>query len=146
VRNYYPLGEIGPCRIVGVGPLPLMGDHAALVDAWVETFNAQDVDRHLSLLTDDFAYQLPRFNQRTKGIEAHRQTVEGFIAALPDRTVTVQKVIEQGDDAAVVYTYEGTSAGILPNLLPPKGETFTLEVCAVFQFRAGKIAAHVDYC
>lgn len=123
-----------------------MGDHTALIDLWVDTFNAQDVDRHLGLLTDDFDYRLPRFGQQNKGIEAHRQTVEGFIAALPNRTIAVQKLIVDGDSAALVYTYEGTSAGILPELLPPEGEQFTLEVCAVFAIRDGKLAAQVDYC
>lgn len=76
-----------------------MGDHAVLVDVWVDTFNAQDVDRHLSLLTDDFDYRLPRFGQQNMGIEARRQTIEGFIAALPDRTIAIRdgKVASQVD-------------------------------------------------
>lgn len=110
------------------------------------TFNAQDLDSHLGLLTDDFEYRLPRFGQQTKGIEAHRQTLQGFVAALPDRTITVRKVIVDGDDGAIVYSYEGTSAGILPDLLPPRGEKFVLEVGAVIEFRDGKLASQVDYC
>lgn len=123
-----------------------MTDHAALVDAWVATFNAQDVAGHLGLLTDDFAYRLPRFDRQTEGLDAHRETVEGFIAALPDRTITPSTLIIDGDDAALVYTYRGTSAGILPDLLPAEGEEFLLEVCAVLRFRDGKLASQVDYC
>lgn len=123
-----------------------MTDHAALVDTWVTTFNAQDVAGHLGLLTEDFAYRLPRFGQQTEGLDAHRQTVEGFIAALPDRTITPRTLIIDGDDAALVYTYRGTSAGLLPDLLPAEGEEFLLEVCAVLRFRDGKLAGQVDYC
>ncbi|NYE69080.1 ketosteroid isomerase-like protein [Microlunatus parietis] len=55
-------------------------------------------------------------------------------------------MIIDGDAAALVYTYRGTSAGILPDLLPARGEEFLLEVCGVLRFRDGKLASQVDYC
>jgi steroid delta-isomerase-like uncharacterized protein len=118
--------------------------NAALLAQWVESFNAKDVERFLSLHTDDFDYRLPRFGHAARGLAAHRETVAGFIAAVPDRAITVRQTLFQGDAAVVIYAYEGMSSGVMPGL-PPAGERVSLEICAVMRFRAGKLAEQVDY-
>ena len=118
--------------------------NAALLAQWVESFNAKDVERFLSLHSDDFDYRLPRFGHAARGVAAHRETVAGFIAAVPDRAITVRQTLFQGDYAVVIYAYEGTSSGVMTGL-PPAGERVSLEVCAVMRFRAGKLAEQVDY-
>lgn len=62
----------------------------------MDSFNAQDVQRHLALLTDDFGYRLPRFARTGLGLADHRETLEGFIAAVPDRTIAVLRTIVAG--------------------------------------------------
>lgn len=115
-----------------------------IVRAWAEAFNAQDLDAFLALHTRDCEYHCASLGLRDQGHEGHRATLQAFLKAAPDRTLTIRRSIAQGDAVAVEYLYEGTSAGILAGF-PPQGEKISMELCAVLTFRAGKIARHVDY-
>jgi len=123
----------------------LTSARVALLDEWVDSFNSRDLERHLALLTEDFSYRLPRFAVTGQGLDEHRKTLDGFIAAVPDRTITLIRTIVADDEAAVIYRYAGTSAGLIPDL-PPAGEWFLLEVCAILRFRDNQISDQIDYC
>ena len=70
-------------------------------------------------------------------------------AAFPDRTMTVDVLVVQGDTLAAEWTFVGTHTGplVMPDgtELPPTGARIEIKGMELVQHRDGKIAVHHMY-
>ncbi|MFC4517299.1 ester cyclase [Streptomyces ehimensis] len=119
-------------------------DANELVHEWVDAYNAQDFDRFGAVFTDDVAYSCGAFGLAFTGRDAFVGHVQEYAGAVPDRKLTLKRVIAEGDAIALEYGFAGTSSGAHPGL-PPAGQPVNVSFCTILQLRGGQIASQVDY-
>ncbi|MEV0373755.1 nuclear transport factor 2 family protein [Streptomyces sp. NPDC050636] len=119
-------------------------DSNKIVHEWVDSYNDQDFDRFGALFTDDVAYTCGAFGLAFTGRDAWVEHVKEYAAAVPDRKLTLKRVITDGDTVAIEYAFAGTSSGTQPHL-PAAGQPVTAGFCTTLQLRDGRIAAQDDY-
>ncbi|MFG1791223.1 nuclear transport factor 2 family protein [Nocardia sp. NPDC049149] len=115
-----------------------------LVDEWVRLYNDQDFRGLASMYTDDVTYACGPFGLVFAGRDAFVEHVQEYGRAVPDRKLTVTRIIGEGAVIAVEYDFAGTSSGLLP-VLPAAGEPISTTFCTVLQLRGGRIAGQEDY-
>ncbi len=81
-----------------------------------------------------------------EGLVAH---VTGFLAALPDRIITIRKILANDDDVMAWWTCEGTPVTEFAGV-PPTGKRMFGHVFSFFNITDGKISwyrffAHVGF-
>ena len=118
-----------------------------LAEQGVQLFNAGDVEGLVNLFTED-ATRVTPFGT-FEGRAAIHEAASREKAAFPDRTMTVDVYVEQGDTIAVEYTFVGTNAGPLAmpdgTELPPTGKRVEFKGMELLQFRDGKAVVDHDY-
>src|SRR5688572_26782028 len=85
---------------------------AELLRAW----NAHDLDRIVSLLAAEYEGTDVGAAAPRRGPEEVRRGWERYWAAFPDLQFTHEKVVAEGDRAAVTWTATGTHLGTLMNI------------------------------
>ena len=118
-----------------------------LAEQGIELFNAGDVEGLVDLYTGD-ATRVTPFGT-FKGRAAIHDAASREKAAFPDRTMTVDAYVEQGDTIAVEYTFAGTHTGPLAmpdgTELPPTGRRVEFKGMELLQLRDGKAVVDHDY-
>ena len=79
----------------------------------------------------------PREDQR--GPEPVKQVASGVIAAFPDRRITHEDTIAEGDKVLIRWALSGTQEGEVQGI-PPTGRPVTLTGFDLFRIEGGKIA------
>lgn len=115
-----------------------------LVHEWVDAYNEQDFERFGAVFTDDVVYACGAFGLAFTGRDAFVGHVREYAGAVPDRKLTLKRVIAEGDAVALEYGFAGTSSGAHPGL-PPAGQPVSVGFCTVLQLRDGRIASQSDY-
>lgn len=120
-----------------------MTDAERLVRSYYDAFNAGDMDRFLSLLTEDVIHDVSQ-----GGRETGRAPFAAFMGhmnrcyreQIADLAVMVDST---GTRAAAEFTVHGTylatDPGVPAGTAPASGQTYTLPAGAFFDLRAGKI-------
>ena len=110
-------------------------------------YNAGDVEGLVNLYTED-ATRVTPFGT-FEGRAAIREALSRDKAAFPDRTMTVDVCVEQGDTIAAEWTVAGTHTGplVMPDgtELPPTGKRIDLKGMELVQVRDGKAAVQHQY-
>jgi steroid delta-isomerase-like uncharacterized protein len=110
-------------------------------------YNAGDVEGLVNLHTEDSRLVTP-FGT-AQGRAAIREALSRDKAAFPDRTMTVDVIVEQDDIIAAEWTVAGTHTGPLDmpdgTELPPTGKRVEIKGMELVQFRDGKAAVHHQY-
>jgi uncharacterized protein (TIGR02246 family) len=110
-------------------------------------YNAGDLDGLADAYTEDAVLVSP--NGTVQGRTAIREHWSQEKAAFPDRTLTVNVVVEQGDTIAAEWTWAGTHTGplVLPDgtELPPTGKRVEGQGMDLAQLRDGKAAVLHQY-
>ncbi|MFE5587424.1 nuclear transport factor 2 family protein [Kitasatospora sp. NPDC056531] len=119
-------------------------DATELARTWVNAYNDQDFEQFGALYTDDVVYTIGAYQLAFRGRDAFVGHIREYAGAVPDRKLTIKRVIASGDLIALETDFAGTSSGAVP-ALPPAGEPVTARFCTVLQLRDGKIAAQDDY-
>ncbi|MQS16534.1 nuclear transport factor 2 family protein [Streptomyces kaniharaensis] len=119
-------------------------DATELARTWVNAYNEQDFEQFGALYTDDVVYTIGAYRIALRGRDAFVGHIREYAGAVPDRKLTIKRVIASGDLIALETDFAGTSSGAVP-ALPPAGEPVTARFCTVLQLRDGKIAAQDDY-
>lgn len=71
--------------------------------------------------------------------EALKQVLAPFLAAFPDRRVTTEALVAEGDQVVARYTWRGTHAGEFFGI-PPTGKTVAVAGTSVYRLADGKVA------
>ena len=110
-------------------------------------YNAGDVEGLVNLYTEDATRVTPMGT--FEGRAAIHEAASREKAAFPDRTMTVDVCVEQGDIMAAEWTFVGTNTGplVMPDgtELPPTGKRIEFKGMELVQFRDGKGAVHHEY-
>lgn len=115
-----------------------------LVHEWVDAYNHQDFDRFGAVFTDDVVYTCGAFQLAFTGRDAFVSHIQEYAGAVPDRTLTLKRVIAEGDAIAIETDFAGTSSGAHP-ALPPAGQPVTASFCTILQLHGSRIASQTDY-
>lgn len=101
-----------------------------------EIFNRKNLSSLDRFVSRDVKY-FDTFNGEKRGIEGMRSALQLFITGAPDVHMTVEQVIESGDNVVTKETYTGTNTGSLPNL-PATGKRFTVQGVTITKIVNGK--------
>ncbi len=91
------------------------------------------------LIDPNFALHLPGSQEPLRGTEGLKRAAEVFRSGFPDRHVSVEDVICEGDKVAVRVKQQGTHHGIFQGINPP-GKQVNVTAIAIFRVADGKIA------
>lgn len=119
----------------------------ALIDRYLDAYNAFDVDGILDTLHPEVAFKNVADGEVTasaSGTDEFRTMVEKAAEIFATRTQTITSATEREDGAVTIEVeYEGTLAQNLPGGLDA-GEKIRLDGQSTFHFEDGKISAIID--
>jgi steroid delta-isomerase-like uncharacterized protein len=125
-----------------------MADNATLARRMHEAWNERNFDEMAEATAPDATLTIVGSGDTFEGVEGSRAFSTMWADGFPDGTVTVDRVIESGDDVVVEYTGRGTHTGTLATSMgeiPPTGRSLTLQFCDVMEFRNGKLQTQRTY-
>ena len=113
----------------------------------IQLYNAGDMEGFVNLYTEDAELVTP------EGTAQGRAAILEFWSrdqvAFPERTVTIDVMVEQGDTIAAEWTWVATHTGplVMPGgtEVPPTGKRAEIKGMERAQMRDGKIAVHHMY-
>ena len=112
-----------------------------------QLYNAGDVEGFVDTYTEDAVLVSP-FGT-AQGRAAIREFWSRDKTAFPERTVTLDVIVEQGDTIAGEWTFVGTHTGTLVMAdgteVPPTGKRVEAKGMELLQMRDGKVAVHHMY-
>ena len=111
-----------------------------LAAAWTE----HNVDKLLSLCTDDCVYEDVTMAVVNRGKKELQAFATGVLAAFPDFKMNVNCALVAGEGAAMEWTMAGTHRGDLAGM-PATGKTFTVRGASMCEFADGRIKRISDY-
>jgi predicted ester cyclase len=110
-------------------------------------YNAGDVEGLVNLYTENATRVTP--SGTFEGRAAIHEAASREKAAFPDRTMTVEVLVVQGDTLAAEWTFVGTHTGplVMPDgtELPPTGKRIEFKGMELAQLRDGKVVVHHEY-
>ena len=115
-----------------------------LLKQWIEAENARDVEKVLTLLTDDILIEDVTFGLVMKGKDDFKQFYPTFITAAPDFKLEPKAWVTDDKSFAMEIVYSGTQKGDFPGL-PATGKRFSVRTCSFGEFENGKIKGRRDY-
>jgi steroid delta-isomerase-like uncharacterized protein len=107
---------------------------------------AGDLDGAGAAYAPDFVYHNPVLREMPdlpRGPAGVRQLLAATWAAFPDLTYTVERLIGEGDQVAVLYTWRGTHRGAL-GPIAPTGRTVAATGAIVCRVAEGRIVEQWD--
>jgi steroid delta-isomerase-like uncharacterized protein len=77
------------------------------------------------------------------GLEGAKMAHQGAIQAFPDRRVTIQELVEEGDTVVVRCRMTGTNQGGLPWFgVPANGNKVDIEWISIYRLDEGRVVEH----
>jgi predicted ester cyclase len=118
-----------------------MSKYEALLERYVERYNARDLDACMDLYAEDAVQLMPDGLFEGRAVIHQRLTQE--LAAFPDIEWGLLSYVEQGDAFADEWTFAGTHTGTLLLLdgseLPPTGKRIHVRGMELVRMRGDKI-------
>ncbi|MBB2206336.1 ketosteroid isomerase-related protein [Gluconacetobacter takamatsuzukensis] len=117
----------------------------ALIRAYYDAFNREDVAAVLDLLTEDVVHDINQGGQEIgrPQFETFLKRMEGFYREESQDLVIM--TTPDGTRAAAEFTVHGAYLKTEQGLPPATGQTYRLPVGAFFEIRDGKIARVTSY-
>ena len=120
--------------------------HRALVERYIQAYNAFDVPAMLAVLHPDVEFENREAGQVTAtahGIEEFRTLAERSTTLFTSRQQRIREYVPEADGVRIAIDYEGVLAADLgPGLVA--GTTLRLVGRSTFRFRDGRIVRIVD--
>jgi len=118
-----------------------------IVTAYMDAWNAHDVDKAATYLTADAEYYDVTVGTPQKGREAARDNViKVFVQAVPDlKWVMNGEPIVSADGIAFQWTFSGTNTGAWDAQTPATGKPLSFEGVSFVRIKDGKISYQGDY-
>ena len=124
-----------------------MSFNRALLDHYVDRYNAVDLDGVIDLYADDATQIMP--DGRFDGREAIRERLAQELAAFSDVHHTVRSFVEEGDSFCDEWTFAGTHTAPLRlpdgSELPPTGRRIEIKGMELVLVRDGKVILNTLY-
>jgi steroid delta-isomerase-like uncharacterized protein len=124
-------------------------DNATMVRAHYDAFNRRDIDKSLTLLTEDVKWKNIPFDANFTGRKGYREFVNNWTTAMPDCKVEVVNVVGGEEWTVVEFIGRGTHTGPLvgaQGTIPATHKKLDLKFCEVLRVRDGQICeAHLYF-
>lgn len=123
-------------------------DNREVIRSFFDAFNAGDLDRAESMVSDDFELLDAAVSQVFHGRHGCRQWLASFRTALPDAHAELGNVLAEGSLVAAEHVGRGTQDGPFwtpAGTIPPTGRRIELRIGEFFEVRDGKIARLTAY-
>jgi predicted ester cyclase len=124
-------------------------DNIRITKAALEAFEAHDMDRFVSFMSESVLDHVPGRSEPLKGREAVREDNIGFLAIYPDVTYEITQIFGSGDMVCAQGVVKGTNTGPIPGpdgkQLPPTNKSFRVPACFVVRIEDGKISEIYEY-
>lgn len=111
---------------------------------FIEAENSHDVDRILSMMTDDVIIEDVAWGLVMKGKDGVRKGYTDFVKAVPDFKLEPKSWILADNAFAVELIFSGTHKGDFPGL-PATGKKFSVRGCSYGEVENGKVKGRRDY-
>jgi len=113
-------------------------------DEWAAGWSTQDIERVISLCTDQCLYEDVPLGAVNHGKDELRAFGQQVFNAFPDFTIQFTSHFAAGDLALLEWTMSGTHQGDLPGM-PATGKPFSVRGATVLQLDDGRISRNSDY-
>ena len=124
-----------------------MSSNADLLKRAMELYNKGELNAFVDEYTEDAVLLTP--DGRAQGREAIHGQWSRELTSFPDRTHTIDSIVEKGDSIATEFTWVATNTGpwVLPDgtQLPPTGKQLTIKGMVRTTMRDGKMAEQHMY-
>src|SRR5215475_5346915 len=87
-----------------------------VLDEWATAWSSHDIDKVLSLFTDDCVYEDVTFGVVTRGKKELRAFAEGVFAGIPDFNIKLTTRFTAGSFAGMEWVLTGTHHGDFPGM------------------------------
>ncbi len=120
-----------------------------IMDEIEKAVNARDWERFEELHSESVVEYSPQKPEGSKGIAAHRESVEGLFNAFPDMRGKVTRTFGQGDWVSAEIEFTGTHKGPLNGpggeTIPPTNKPLRMTVSSVVKVEGGRITEEHTY-
>jgi steroid delta-isomerase-like uncharacterized protein len=124
-------------------------DNATIVRAHYDAFNQRNIDKSLSLVTDDVMWKNIPFNVNFSGKAGYREFLENWTKGMPDCKVEIVNVFAGEEWTAVEFIARGTHTGPLAGPqgpIPATHKKLDLRFCELLRIKDGQIdLAHLYF-
>jgi steroid delta-isomerase-like uncharacterized protein len=116
----------------------------------IDAFSAGDWARFRATIAPDVAYEETGTGRRTEGADAYVALCQGWRAAFPDASGTIERAVASSTVVAQEVLWEGTQTGPLATAsgtLPPSGRRIAVRATLWYTLRDGRATAirhHLD--
>jgi steroid delta-isomerase-like uncharacterized protein len=111
---------------------------AAVIDRMVECMNSHDLDGCVGFYSPEAELQDPRFPEPVRGLEFVREGFAYWFNAFPDVRIQVMRMIVEGVNVAVEWTFDATHRGEYMGI-QPSGQRFSVLTAAHFRVEGGQV-------
>lgn len=115
----------------------------------VRIFNEKDWEAFDAQHSEDIVAYSPLTPEPTRGIDSHRESIQGLFRAFPDLTMKQELGFGQGDWVCAVWSMEGTHGGPLQGPggqeIPPTNKPVKISICSAIKFENGRIVEEHTY-
>jgi steroid delta-isomerase-like uncharacterized protein len=117
-------------------------EHA--LDEWAAGWSTQNIERVLSLCTDQCLYEDVPLGITNRGKEELRAFGQQVFNAFPDFKIELTTRVVSPDWAMLEWTMSGTHQGDLPGM-PATGKPFSVRGATTLELDGGRISRNSDY-
>lgn len=113
-------------------------DHASIIRAVYDSFNAKDLERMASYAADG----AQSTNVPAGTTASFRDDAQGWARAFPDGSIELKTLVEQGEHVFVEMVFRGTHAGPLlgpAGEIPATGRRVEVPAAELYRFRGDEI-------
>lgn len=112
-----------------------MEDHKPTIMQWATSWSSHNVDRLVSLFTEDAVYEDVAMSTINRGSGELRRFAEDVLSRLPDVTFELCSSFADGEQASAEWIMRGTRMG----------QRFEVRGASIFEFAGGTIRRCSDY-
>jgi len=117
-----------------------------VIAAYTEAIGAHDADAVVALYTKDAVVeQAVGAGNTFEGPDAIRAWASDNLTAIPDLTMTTERVVVEGNRIAWQWVYRGAYTGAYPGLPAGQGQPIELRGASFIELRDGRIARETIY-
>jgi steroid delta-isomerase-like uncharacterized protein len=128
------------CNTDGGGSMMSAEENKAIVRRFYdEFFNKGNLQIVTELHTSDYQHHDPNAPDPGGGAEGYIRRNSVFLKAFPDRQLTIEDQVGEGDKVATRITMRATQTGDLPGI-PATGRPVTIESMHICRISDGRIA------
>jgi len=122
----------------------MVTDVEKVFDDYNAAWNSHDVERIVSLFTDDGVHEDIAIGAVSRGKEELKSFIGTTFVFFPDFKAEVTSRFGAGDWSAREWVMTGTQKGDMPGL-PATGKSFSLRGASITELKEGKIRRNTDY-